>query len=126
MSEILSRDDYIDLVTLINKDSRAKRILDLLLEMICNHSLSHQDSTVDISWRARRFMLKVISKTPVIPPSLILTGVTIPAERNSIGSGFFGNVFKAKLRGTVVALKVLHESDDQVVRLFMFLSWRDC
>ncbi len=70
-------------------------------------------------------MLKVISKTPVIPQSLIVSGVKIPIERDYIGSGFFGSVFKGKLDGTVVALKVLSDCDDQAVRLFTLSSWHD-
>lgn len=115
--EILSREDYIDSTTLIlKKASRARSLLDLLINMLRNHSLPRQDSAGDIAWRAKRFMLKIISKTPVIPPSLIVTGVKISAKRNYIGGGGFGNVFKGKLYGTVVALKELYESDDEVVR----------
>jgi len=60
-------------------------------------------------------MFKLNSKIPVIPPSLIVTGVNIPAERNYIGSGGFGRVFEGKLREEVVALKVLYKSDNDVV-----------
>ena len=127
MSEILSGGDYVKFATLINKPSRAKGLLDLLLDMLRNHSLSYQDSTPEISRRARRFMIKVISETPVIPPSLALTGVKLSAERDYIGSGSCGRVFKGKLHGGVVALKVLRGSGDQGVCLLMLLLLsRDC
>jgi hypothetical protein len=60
-------------------------------------------------------MFKLNSKMPVIPPSLIVTGVSIPAELDYIGSGGFGRVFTGKLRGAAVALKVLYKSDNVVV-----------
>ncbi len=60
-------------------------------------------------------MIKVISKTPVIPPSLIVTGVKMPVKRNYIGSGEFGCVFRGKLQGAAVALKLLYKSEDEVV-----------
>jgi hypothetical protein len=63
-------------------------------------------------------MFKVTSKIPVVPPSLILTGVLLPAERDYVGTGGFGRVFKGELRGEVVALKVLYKSDNQAVRFF--------
>ncbi|KAF8347350.1 kinase-like domain-containing protein [Amanita rubescens] len=122
MNEILSRNDYIDFAILINKASRAKRLLDLLLEMLRHHSLSHLDPST--AWRARRFMLKVVSKTPVIPPSLIVTGIKIPAERDYVGDGCFGQVFKGNLHGAVVALKVLHEPYDKAAFCREGLMWR--
>ncbi len=64
-------------------------------------------------------MLKIISNISIIPPSLIVTGVTMPGGRDYIGSGGFGRVFKGELRGAVVALKVLYRSENQVVRPFM-------
>ena len=64
--------------------------------------------------RARRFMLKVITKTPVIPESLTVTGVRT-AEHDHIGRGGFGYVFKGELQGDIVALKVLYKVDNNVV-----------
>ena len=60
-------------------------------------------------------MLKVITKTPVIPKSLIVTGITMPAERDSIGYGGFGHVFKGKRGRKNVALKVVYKADNNVV-----------
>ena len=60
-------------------------------------------------------MLKVITKTPVLPESLIVTGIRIPAQHDYIGRGGFGHVFKGELRGDIVALKVLYKADNNVV-----------
>ena len=121
---IISQEDYIHLVTQIDNPSDAGELLDLILNMLLNHHILSQDSTMpDISARrARRFMLKIISKIPIIPPSLIVTGVNIPVDRDYIGGGGFGHVFKGERRGKVVALKVLYKSDNQVVCLFVFES----
>ena len=60
-------------------------------------------------------MMKVITKTPVIPTSLIVTGITMPAERDYIGGGGYGHVYKGELGGTTVALKVLYKANNSVV-----------
>ena len=109
-------------MTQIDNTSDASKLLEFILDMLCNHCVSSQESaTVDITRRARRFMLKVISKIPIVPPSLVVTGVTIPVDRDYIGGGGFGHVFKGKRRGKAVALKVLYKSDNQVVCLFASL-----
>lgn len=60
-------------------------------------------------------MIKIITKTPVIPTSLIVTGVSRPAEHDYIGSGGFGDVYKGKLGEESVALKVLYKANNNVV-----------
>ncbi len=60
-------------------------------------------------------MFKIITKTPVIPWSLIATGVIQPAEEDYIGGGGFGRVYKSGLKGEAVALKVLYKSDNNAV-----------
>lgn len=60
-------------------------------------------------------MLKIISRMPVIPRSLIVTGVSMPTERDYIGGGGFGRVFRGELQGTAVALKVLYKPNNNVV-----------
>jgi hypothetical protein len=39
----------------------------------------------------------------------------MPAERDYIGSGGYGRVYKGNLHGAVVALKVLYKSDSNTV-----------
>jgi len=86
-------------------------LLEFILHVIRHRCLSNQDATMDVSRRARRLMFKIISKTPVVPRSLIVTEVSMPDKRDYIGHGGYGNVFKGEFRGTVVALKVLHKND---------------
>jgi hypothetical protein len=115
MCDILSREDYINFSAQIEAPD-ATNLVDFILDMLRNHRVTDQNTvTVNIARRARRFMFKVISKTPVIPPSLVVTGVSVPAEGDYIGGGGFGRVFKGELRGSIVALKVLYKSDNDVV-----------
>ena len=88
---------------------------DFLLQLLHNRLLQNQDDSVDLNRRARRFMFKIVSETPVMPCSLIVTGVSVPAERDYIGSGGYGRVYKGNLHGAVVALKVLYKSDSNTV-----------
>ena len=60
-------------------------------------------------------MFKIVSETPVMACSLIVTGVSMPAERDYIGSGGYGRIYKGDLHGAVVALKVLYKSDNNAV-----------
>lgn len=53
-------------------------------------------------------MLNILAKTRVMPTPLFVTGVGVKTDRDYI-SGSFGLVFKGKLHGKIVALKVLHE-----------------
>ena len=85
--------------------SDAKNLLDFILHLL----LTNPDGIGDIRWRARRFMLKVM---PVIPESLIATGIKMPTEYDYIGRGGFGHVFKGELQGVTVALKIWFKVDN--------------
>ena len=63
-------------------------------------------------------MLKVIKKMPVLPESLNVTEIRIPAQHDYIGHGGFGHVFKGELRGDIVALKLLYKADNNIVSCF--------
>lgn len=89
-----------------------------MLHLLRDGRLSNLNTTVDINRRARRFMLKIIKQTPVIPESLIVTGISVPAERDYIGRGGFGYVFKGELRGNAVAMKVLYKADTNIVSFY--------
>ncbi len=77
-------------------------MLDFMLCLLLDGHLSD----ADINLRARRLMLKAITKTPVMPRSLFVTGVKVKVDRDYIASGGFGLVFKGELGGSFVALKV--------------------
>jgi hypothetical protein len=109
--------DYVKITEqLSDTESDVNNMLDFILHLVCNNRLSNPNATLpDANWRARRLMIKVITKTPVIPTSLLLTGVIRPAESEYIGAGGFGHVYKGELRGRAVALKVLYKADNSVV-----------
>ena len=116
--DLLSIDpkDYFKLAEQLNNTLDINNMLDFILCLVCNGHLSNPNVMLsDANWRARRLMVKIITKTPVIPTSLIVTGVTMPAKRDYIGSGGFGRVYKGELGGTTVALKVLYKANNTVV-----------
>ena len=113
MYKLFSRDDYHSFAAQIADDSDAENMLDFILEVLRDY---RWDET-NIDRRARRFMLKIIKKTPVLPESLNVTGIRIPAQ-HYIGRGGFGQVFKGELRGEVVALKLLYKTDNNFVSYF--------
>ncbi|KAF8336181.1 kinase-like domain-containing protein [Amanita rubescens] len=95
-----------------------------MLHLLRDGRLPNLDETLGIKRRARRLMFKIITRIPVIPPSLIVTGVNMPEKRDYIGSGGFGRIFKGELEGAVVALKVLYKSDSNVAFCREALMWR--
>ncbi|KAF8339436.1 kinase-like domain-containing protein [Amanita rubescens] len=68
-------------------------------------------------------MFKIISLKPVIPRSLIVTEVNVPATRDYIAGGAYGGVFKGELRGELVALKVLYRTGDNAAFCREALMW---
>ena len=101
--------------TRLSEISDALNLLDFILHLLRDRRLTSPDATTDFNRRARRLMFKIISSNPVIPQSLIVTEVKVPAKRDYIGRGGFGGVFKGELRGKIVALKVLYRTGDNVV-----------
>ena len=120
MWKLFSSEDYINFAAQVTDVSDAKNLLDFMLHLALHDrrfELTDPDDfeTVNIKRQARRFMLKVITKIPVIPEALIVSGIKMPAEHDYIGRGGFGHVVKGELRGNAVALKVLYKADNDVV-----------
>ena len=103
--------DYVNIAHNLRDVSDVKDLLDFVLFLLLNGHLSNSDA----SRRARRFMFKVITNTPVIPGSLFVTGISMNAQHEIIGGGGFGLVFKGKLGKAPVALKVLYKTHNNVV-----------
>ena len=108
-------EDYAAAAENLTQASDAKNVIDFMLHLLDERCLQDEDVNVNIEHRARRFMFKVFSKIPVVPLSMTVTGVSIPAVREYIGAGAFGLVFKGELRGSAVALKVLYRSGNSDV-----------
>ena len=88
--------------------------MDFLLLLLRERHLA-----TDINLRARRLMLKVTTRMPVIPRSLIVTGASIQSDL--IGHGGFGRVFRGELEGAPVALKVLYKTHNNIVSSYIDL-----
>jgi hypothetical protein len=120
MYKLLSRDpkDYVNIAEHLSDESDVKILLDFMLRLLHERRLSNPAApAMDINLRARQLMLKVATRTPAIPWSLMVTGVIIQSDHSLIGSGGFGNVFRGELRGAPVALKVLYKTHNNMVSL---------
>ena len=111
---LLSRDDYDDAAEALIDASDAKILLDFMLYVIRNHSLPDPEESLKTKRRARKMMSEIVKKVPVIPNSLVLAGITLPAERSGAGS-----VVKGGLHGSPVTVKVLSRThDNDIVQCF--------
>ena len=99
---LLSRDDYDDAAKALTDASDAKILLDFMLYVIRNHSSPDPEESLKTKRRARKLMSEIVKKVPVIPNSLVLAGIALPAECSSAGS-----VVKGGLHGSPVTVKVL-------------------
>jgi hypothetical protein len=114
MCKLLSEEDYLSGAARLDT-SDSQNLLDFILHMLRYRLLQNRNESVDFNRRAWRFMFKIITKIPVIPWSLLVTGVNKPAEQDYIGGGRFGRVYKSKIKGEAVALKALYKSGNNSV-----------
>ena len=110
--KFLSRDDYINIAAELSDTSVIPDLVDFMLYLLCHGGLS---KSLHANRRARRLMLNIIAKAPVLPRSLLVMGVGVITDRDLIDVGRFGLVFKAELHGKLVALKVLHRAYNNTV-----------
>ena len=116
LRNVLSHGDYVHVAEQLNDPSDVKNILELMLFLLLKDYFSSSDTNVDTNRRARRLMSKIISRFPALPRSLLLTGLSMPGDRDSVGESGFGRVFKSEHEGKTVALKVLQTTATSDVR----------
>ena len=110
--KLLSMDNYINVTAELSDTSIITDLVDFMLYLLCHGDLSN---SLHVNNRARRLVLNIIIKTPVIPRSLLVMGVRAITDRDLIDVGRFGLVFKGELHGKLVALKVLHRAYNSTV-----------
>lgn len=66
MHRLLSQDNYLEAVTHLSDVSDVQNMVDFVLCLLCDANCQ----------RARRLMFKVMTKTPAMPRSLSVTGVS--------------------------------------------------
>ena len=106
---ILTTKNYVNTALQLSGESDTELFLDFMLYLLCGSHLSCSE-VPDANRRARRLMLKMITKTPVAPSSLFVKGITAKVDYDYVGRGGFGFVFKGELRGAAVALKLLYKT----------------
>lgn len=110
MHKLLSKDDYINVAVQLSNTSVVDDLVNFILYLLLRGNLLNLYAR-----RGRRLMSEIIAKTCVTPESLFVTGLRAKSDdRDFIGGGGFGQVFKGELRGKLVALKVLHKRSNVV------------
>ena len=106
---LLRTKNYVDAALQLTGASDTELLLDFMLYLLCRGYLSCSE-VPDANRRARRLMLKMITKTPVPPSSLFVKGIDAKVDYDCIGRGGFGFVFKGEIGGAAVALKLLYKT----------------
>ena len=106
---LLTTNNYVNAALQLAGESDTELLLDFMLYLLCRGHLSCSE-VPDANRRARRLMLKMIKKTPVMPSSLFVEGINAQVDYDCIGRGGFGFVFKGELKGAAVALKLLYKT----------------
>ena len=124
---LLTMNDYVNIALQLSGISDAELLLDFMLHLLCCGHLSCLE-VPDANRRARRLMLKIITKMPgpVTPSTLFVKGINAKVDYNYVSQGGFGFVFKGELKGASVALKSLykvrHNNASHVVTVTFFFS----
>ena len=80
-------------------------------------SLQVENFAQEAKRKARKLMIKLVSKTNVLPRHLFITD--LEKDPQAVAVGGFGRVFKGKHGGQLVALKMLYQSRRPGVRGFL-------
>ncbi|KAF8626482.1 hypothetical protein AX17_006538 [Amanita inopinata Kibby_2008] len=122
MSRVLSAKDYVNIASQIDDTQDAENLLEFLICLL-DHGLLVKTDLRDANRRARRFIIKLATKTHTIPPSLYLKDV-IQSKTYPIGRGGFASVYEGRYRGIRVALKMLNNVGLNVDFHREALTWR--
>ncbi|KAF8339481.1 kinase-like domain-containing protein, partial [Amanita rubescens] len=117
---LLLAEDYVNIASQLSNASDIIILLDFLLYLLHHGHLTK----LDVNGRARRLMMKIIKTTPVMPRSLFVTGIKMKDNREYLGGGGFGHVFKGKLGGEAVALKLLFKTQNNIDFCREALMWK--
>ena len=115
---LLLAEDYANLASQLPNASDIINLLDFILYLLLHGHLTK----LDVNGRARRLMMKIIKTTPVMPRSLFVTGIRMKENREYVGGGGFGRVFKGKLGGEAVAMKLLYKTQNNIVSWLFHLE----
>ncbi|KAF8328471.1 kinase-like domain-containing protein [Amanita rubescens] len=120
---LLITKNYVNIALEPIDTSDAELLLDLMLHLLCSGQLACVD-VPDANRRARRLMLKMITKTPLTPSTLFVKGISAKVDYDYLDRGGFGFVFKSELGGTAVALKLLYKTRHNNDFCREALTWR--
>ena len=101
--------NYVNTALQLTGEPDTELLLDFMLYLLCGGHLPCSEAP-DAHRRARRLMLKMVTRTPVTPSSLFIKGIDAKVDYDYISRGGFGFVFKGELRGAAVALKLLYKT----------------
>ncbi|KAF8631111.1 hypothetical protein AX17_005156 [Amanita inopinata Kibby_2008] len=119
--EFLGLKNYINLGLQIVDLEDIEKLLDFLVHLLHNNILSAV--IPDANRRARRLMLKLLTRTVIIPKSLYLPNVSMEIP-DYVARGGFANIFVGNYNGARVALKRLHNVRDDVNFCREAMIWR--
>ncbi|KAF8626480.1 hypothetical protein AX17_006536 [Amanita inopinata Kibby_2008] len=122
MSNILRMKDYVNIPSRLDDVRDAENLLEFLIYLLDNGLLVKTDLQ-DANRRARRFMIKLVTKTNATPKSLYLTDVVIE-NQSPVDDGGFSNVYAAHYRGIRVAVKRLRNTGLNIDFRREALTWR--
>ncbi len=100
----LSKEDCVTVSPMLTHASDVDNLLDFMLHVLRNRCLVTSDAKMDLNRRARRLMSKIITKMPIMPKCLFLTGLSVSADRlNGVLGGSPVSLDKSRHTNLVVS-----------------------